>query len=138
VQLSEPLRPEDLGDPQLGRSCLGVDRLLQPPSFGGELDHASPAVRGIGYPQEVPTLFQVPEQIVDRLFGDSHPVCKLTWPQTVEARMAPEPDVRGVQIVVSRGDHARIQLITDPLPNDPKHGAEVWTGHAVRVGEGIA
>ena len=33
--------------------------------------------------------------------------------------------MRGVQIVESRCNDARVQLITDPLPNDTQHGADV-------------
>ena len=41
--------------------------------------------------------------------------------------------MRGVQIVVSRRNDARIQLITDPLPNDTQHGANVRAWLAVGV-----
>ena len=59
--------------------------------------------------------FQVPEEVVDRLFCGPHVVRKLGWTLSVEARIAPEPNVRGVQIVVSSRNDARVQLITDPL-----------------------
>ena len=119
MQLGEAPRPQDLCDPQLGRPSLGVDRLLESPSFGSKSDHPSPSVDRIGHAQQVPVLFEVPEQFVDRLLRDPPPIRKLAWTQSLEARIAPEPDVRGVQIVVSRRNDARIQLIADPLPNIP-------------------
>jgi hypothetical protein len=44
VQLGEAPRPQDLCDPQLGRTRLGINCLLKPPSLGSESDHASPSV----------------------------------------------------------------------------------------------
>ena len=79
MQLGEAPRPQDLCDSQLGRPRLGVDRLLEPPSLGSESDHASPSVGRIGHARQVPVSFQVPEQVVDRLFRDPHPVRKLAW-----------------------------------------------------------
>lgn len=49
--------------------------------------------------------------------------------------MAPEPDVRRVEIVESRGNDARIQLIADELPHDTQHGADIRTWLAVGVVE---
>lgn len=77
--------------------------------------------------------FQVPEQVVDRLFCGPHVVRKLGWTLSVEARIAPEPNVRGVQIVVSSRNDARVQLITDPLPYDAHHRADVRASIAARV-----
>ena len=138
MQLSEASRPQDLCDPQLGRPSLGVDRLLEPPSFGSKSDHPSPSVGRIGHAQQVPVLFQVPEQVVDRLLRDPPPIRKLAWTQSLEARIAPEPDVRGIQIVVSRRHDARIQLVTDPLPNNSQHGPDIRAWLAVGVVRGIA
>jgi hypothetical protein len=45
--------------------------------------------------------------------------------------------VRGVQIVVSCRNDARIQLITHPIPNDTQHGANVRASLAIGVVEGI-
>ena len=138
MQLGEAPRPEDLCDPQLGRPRLGVDCLLDPPSLGSKSDHASPSVGGIGHTQQVTMSFQVPQQVVDRLFRDPHPVGKLAGTHSLEARIAPEPDVRCIQIVEPRRNDARIQLITDPLPNDAEHGADVRASLAVGVVRGIA
>ena len=107
--------------------------LLEPPSFGSESDHTSPSVDRIGHTQQIPVSFQVPKQVVDRLFRDPHPVCKLAWTYSLEARIAPEPDVRRVQIVESCRNDPRIQLITDPLPHDTEHGADVRASFAVGV-----
>ena len=79
----------------------------------------------------------MPEQVVDRLFRDPHPVCELAWTYSLEARITPETDVRCVQIVESRRNDARIKLITDPLPNDTEHGAYVRAPLAFREVEGI-
>ena len=75
VQLGEAPRPQDLCDPQLGRPRLGVDRLLEPPSRGSESYHAGPSVGRIGHTLEVPVSFEVPEQVVDRLFRNPRLVC---------------------------------------------------------------
>lgn len=65
MQLGVAPRPKDLFDPQLGRSSLGIDCLLESPSLRSKSDHTSPSVDGIGHAQQVPVLFQVPEQVVD-------------------------------------------------------------------------
>ncbi len=77
VQLSKYSRPQDPGDLQLGRPRLGVDYLLQLPSLGSESDRAGSSVGRIGHASEVPVSFQVPEQVVDRLFRDPRQVRKL-------------------------------------------------------------
>ena len=65
MQLGVAPRSQDLFDPQLGRSSLGIDCLLESPSLRSKSDHTSPSVDGIGHAQQVPVLFQVPEQFVD-------------------------------------------------------------------------
>lgn len=137
MQVGEALRSQDLRDPQLRRPGRGVDRLLKPLPLGSKSDHASPSVGRIGHAQQVPVLFQVRKQVVDRLFRDPHSFRKLAWTESLEARIAPKPHVRGVQIVVTRGNDARVQLITDPLPNDAQRGADVRASLAVVVVEGI-
>ncbi len=137
MQLCEALRPEDLRDTELGRSCRRVNRLLESPSLGGESDHTSPSVGRIWNAQEVPVSFQVSEQIVDRLLRDPHPVRKLARTYSLEPRIAPEADVRRVQVVETRRNDSRIELITDPLPNDTEHCADVGASLAVEDG-GIA
>ena len=81
--------------------------------------------------------FQVPEQVVDRLFRDPHTIRELTGTYSLEAGIAPERDMRCAQIVESCCNDSRIQLNTDPLPNDTEHGADVRGALAVRAG-GIA
>ena len=82
--------------------------------------------------------FQMPDQVVDRLFRDPYPVCKLARTYSLEAGITPEPDVRGVQIVESCRNDARIQLIPDPLPNATQHGPDVRASLAGVVGDGVA
>jgi hypothetical protein len=125
LQLGEALRPQNLRDPQLRRPSLGVDCLLESPSLGSEPDHPGPSVGRIGYAPEVPVLFQVPEQVIDRLFRNPRLVCQLAWTSPVEAWIAPKPDMCGIQIVISRRNDARIHLIADPLPDDAQRGADV-------------
>jgi hypothetical protein len=78
--------------------------------------------------------FQVPEQVVDRLFRDPHTIRELTGTHSLEAGIAPERDMCGAQIVESRRNDSRIQLNTDPLPNDTEQGADVRGPRAVRAG----
>lgn len=138
MQLGEATRPEDVCDPLLGRTRRGVDRLFEPPTLGSKSDHANPSVGRIGLAQKVPVLFQVPEQVVHRLFRDPHPVRKLTWTQSLEPRVAPQPDVRRVQIIESRRNDACIELLTDPLPNDTQLGTHIRASFAVGSIEGVA
>jgi len=79
LELGEASRPQDLCDPQLGRPRFGVDCLFESPSLGSESDYASPSVGRIGHAPQVPVSFQVPEQVVDRLFRDSHVFRQLAW-----------------------------------------------------------
>lgn len=81
--------------------------------------------------------FQVHKQVVDRLFRDPDTIRDLTGTYSLEAGIAPERDMRGAQIVESCRNDSRIQLNTDPLPNDTEHGADVRGPLAVRDG-GIA
>ena len=77
--------------------------------------------------------FQMPEQVVDRLFRDPHTIRELTGTYSLEAGIAPERDMRCAQIVESCRNDSRIQLNTDPLPNDTR----AWrrrTGAAGRPG----
>ena len=46
--------------------------------------------------------------------------------------------MRCVQIVVSRRNDARIQLIADPLPNNTQQGADVRAWLAIGVVRGTA
>ena len=79
MQLGEAPRPQNLCDPQLGRPRLGINCVLKPPSLGSESYHTSPSVGRVGLAHQVPVPFQVPEQVVDRLFRDPGPVRKLAW-----------------------------------------------------------
>ena len=79
----------------------------------------------------------MPEQVVDRLFRDPHTIRELTGTYSLEAGIAPERDMRCAQIVESCRKDTRIQLVTNPLPNDTQHGADVRGSLAVRNG-GIA
>ena len=81
--------------------------------------------------------FQVPEQVVDRLFRDPHTIRELTGTCSLEAGIAPECDMRCAQIVESCRNDSRIELDTDPLPNDTEQGADVRGPRAVPAG-GIA
>ena len=125
MQLGETTWPEDVCDPLLGRSRRVVDRLLEAPTLGSEPDYANPSVGRIGFARQVPVLFKVPEQVVNRLFRDSRPVRKLTWTLSLEARIAPEPDVRRIQIIESCRNHPCVELLTDPLPNNTQLGAHI-------------
>ena len=124
MQLGETTRPEDVCDSLLGRPRHVVDRLFEAPTLGSEPDHANPSVGRIWFARQVPVLFKVPEQVVNRLLRDARPVRKLTWMLSLEARIAPEPDVRGVQIVESRRNDAGVHLIAEPLPDDTQLGAD--------------
>lgn len=125
MELGEAAGPQDLRDPQLGRPCLAVDRSLEPAAFGSQPYDAGPAVVRSRHARQVSVLFQVAEQIVDRLFCDPHVCSHLAGAQSVKARIPPEPDMRGVQIVVSRREDTCIHLIADPLPDDTQHGPDV-------------
>lgn len=78
--------------------------------------------------------FQVPEKVVDRLFPDSHAIGELTWTYAFEAGIPPERDMRCAQIVESCRNDSRIELNTDPVPNDTEHGADVRGPLAVQAG----
>jgi hypothetical protein len=80
---------------------------------------------------------QMPEQIVDRLFCDPHTIREPTRTYSLEAGIAPESDVRCAQIVESCRNDSRIQLYTDPLPNDTEQGSDVRWPLAIGAG-GIA
>jgi hypothetical protein len=140
VELVESTRPEDLRDPHLGGLRLGVDGLPEPPSLRSELDDPSSSVGRIGYPHEVSLPFQVPQEVIDRLFGDAGSLRQRGRTEPVETRMAPKPDVGGVQVVVSRRHHTVVHLIPDPLPKDTQHGPDVgaWLFAGVVPSEGIA
>lgn len=81
--------------------------------------------------------FQVPEQVVHRLFRDPYAIRELTGTYPIEAGITPERDMRCAQIVESCRNDSRIQLNTDPLAHDTEHGADVRGPLAVRAG-GIA
>ena len=78
--------------------------------------------------------FEMPEQVVDRLFRDPHTIRELTRTYSFEAGIAPERDMRCAQIVESCRNDSRIQLNTDPLPHDTEHGADVRGPLAVGAG----
>jgi hypothetical protein len=82
--------------------------------------------------------FEVPEQVVDRLFRDPHTIRELTGTYSLEARIAPERDMRCAQIVESCREDIRIQLLTNPMPNDTQHGTDVRTSFVVDVAPGVA
>jgi len=81
--------------------------------------------------------FEMPEQVVDRLFRDPHTIRELTRTYSFEAGIAPERDMRCAQIVESCRNDSRIQLYTDPLPNDTEQGSDVRWPLAIGAG-GIA
>ena len=134
MQLCEATWPEDLFDMLLSHPRRGVNGLLEPPSLGGKSDHTSPTIDRIGDTQEVSVSFEMPEQVVDRLFRDPHTICELTRTYSFEAGIAPERDMRCAQIVESCRNDSRIQLNTDPLPHDTEHGADVRGPLAVGAG----
>ena len=77
MQLGEASRPQDLGDPHLGRLRLRVDGALEPLALGGQPNDAGASVGWIGHSHQVSVTLQVAEQVVDRLLCDPHLVCEL-------------------------------------------------------------
>lgn len=78
--------------------------------------------------------FQVPEQVVDRLFRDTHTIRELTGTYPLQAGIAPERDMRCAQFVESCRSDSRIQLNSDPPPHDTEHGPDVRGPLALRAG----
>ena len=88
-------------------------------------NHWAQAVERVGLTGEVAAPFEVAQKVVDRLLGDVDLVGQLRGAKPVDGGMAEDTDVGGVQVVVPGREHAGVDLLPDPLPDAPQHGADV-------------
>lgn len=97
---------EEAGDLELGGFGFGVDRLFELATLWGEVNDPGAAVDGVGLTGEVSVLFEVAEEVVDRLLGDLELVGESGGALPVEGGVAERSDVRGVEIVVAGREDA--------------------------------
>lgn len=119
TELCEATRSEKLGHVKFRGMRVAGDRLLETPPFRREPHDARAPVDGIRPAGDVTALFEVSQQIVDRLSRDLELPGEIGRALTVEPGIAEHCDVRGVQVAVPVADDAGEDLVANPLPTWP-------------------
>lgn len=87
-------------------------------SSRGEADKTSALIVGIRLGFDISAVFEVAEQVVNRLFGNLHAISNLRRALSLKAFISEEGDVRPVEIVEAIAAHTLIDVFPDAFPGD--------------------
>lgn len=111
-------------EPVLGGAGVFPGRGFEEASSRGEADKTSTLIVGIGFGFDIPPVFQVAKEVVNRLFGDLHAIGNLRRALSLKAFVPEKGDMRAVEIVEAVTAYTLIDVFPDALPREAKKRAD--------------